>query len=120
MKYDYYQAPKFSLREALTPLGDNRKNREWNTGIITLQSFIYGRRSRPCTEEAAAGRQLLVHCTWYLVYFWEITEKKGVAYSQYQASKFSLQETFTPLLSLYRYQVVESGNCALYATVPTL
>ena len=27
--------------------GDNRKNKEWNTLIITLQSFLYRRRSRP-------------------------------------------------------------------------
>ena len=47
MEYDHYKAPKFSLQEAFTPQGDNRKNKEWNTIIIKLQSFLYRRRSRP-------------------------------------------------------------------------
>ena len=32
-------------------LGDNRKSKEWNTGVITLQSFLYRKGSRPWYQQ---------------------------------------------------------------------
>ena len=52
-RYDFlfkvlYLVPVQVLRTNFS-LGDNRKNKECNTAIITLQSFRYRRCSRPCT-----------------------------------------------------------------------
>ena len=42
---------------------DNRKNKEWNTSIIKLQSFLYRRRSRPMerTEKIRSWIRSLSH-----------------------------------------------------------
>ena len=40
-------------------LGDNRKNNEWKTPIIALQSFMYMRCLRSLLEEALGREHLL-------------------------------------------------------------
>ena len=67
MEFDHYQAPKFSLQDLFTPQVDNRKTKEWNIFITTLQSFCYRRCSRPRHYRLPSCT-----CTTSSVYEWTI------------------------------------------------